>query len=430
MQRLLNIFKWLYPGMRVKRWLVLMAPGVLLMVAGLFFALGPWISESMVGLAILVLTHHGLRSRRRISGRGCCAGGGRLRPGALRDTADRAIHQRRAGAGPHGGHQRTRVPPALPAHGQRIVVIGGGTGLSTMLRGLKRHSSNLAAIVTVSDDGGSSGRLVREYNVLPPGDIRNCLVALADNEDLMTDLFQYRFGGEGDVSGHTFGNLLLLAMTGVTGNFDEAIRKASRVLAIRGRVLPSTLERVTLTAEMADGKVVHGETAISAEGTHSPICQVSLDPPNPEALPEAVQAILEADAVIIGPGSVYTSIAPNLLVPGLRDALRSTKAVRIYVCNVMTQPGETDGFSASDHVRAIVRHGGSGLFDTVLVNTAMPGEESLRRYAAQRAHVVRPDSDCLLKMGYRPMAANFLNESNLVRHDPQKLADAIMEIIS
>src|SRR5215212_3530685 len=238
--------------------------------------------------------------------------------------------------------------------GPKIVTIGGGTGLSTMLRGLKRYSANITAIVTVADDGGSSGRLRRDLGVLPPGDFRNCIVALAEAEPLMDQLFQYRFREGSDLEGHSFGNLFIVAMSGITGNFEEAIREASRVLAVRGQILPSTLANVTLFAELSDEALVEGESKIS-EAT-IPIKRVYLQPERPAAYPEAVRAILEADLVVIGPGSLYTSILPNLLVDGIAKALMATDAFTVYVCNVATQPGETDGFRMGDHVKTLLSH--------------------------------------------------------------------------
>lgn len=426
----LSTLRWLYPGMRLKRWLTLMAIGTvvesvgLYLVFGLYFAryrgdleewLGrqtgagpavvtPWLGIALVSLG-LVLVLLAVRS-------------------IVRGVSEVLSPHRKEGLGEIVFRQRQLE------QGQRIAVIGGGTGLSTMLRGLKVYSSNLAAIVTVTDDGGSSGRLMREHKVLPPGDIRNCLVALADNEGLMSDLFQYRFDdADADLGGHSFGNLLLLAMTNLTGSFDEAVRESSRVLAIRGRVLPATLARVGLTATMSDGRVVNGETNIVEAGKASPIKTLALDPCYVPALPEAVEAIAGAEAVIVGPGSVYTSIIPNLLVSELCESLRQAKGVRAYVCNVMTQPGETTGFTASDHVRVIEEHAGKGLFDFVLVNTAMPSDEARRRYAEQGAEVVEPDIERIKEMGYRPVAADFLDETNLVRHHPGKLAAAIMELV-
>jgi len=430
MKRLLSMFKWLYPGMRVKRWLGTLFAGAFLMAVGLFLIIGLNVAGYMDSAAhwLYRRTGHDLYAVSVALGLAMLALGFVVVLYAVqrivRSVTDVVAPDRTEGISDIVYRKRSL------AHGQRIVVIGGGTGLSTMLRGLKHASSNLTAIVTVTDDGGSSGRLMREYNVLPPGDIRNCIVALADNEGLMADLFQYRFeDGEHPLAGHSFGNLLLLAMCSVTGSFDEAIRETSRVLAVRGRVLPSTLDRVSLRAEMADGSLLLGESAIAEAGRRSPIHRVALDPPDVAPLKEALDAIRQADAVIIGPGSVYTSLVPNLLVPGLADAVRHTKAIRIYVCNVMTQPGESDGFAASDHVRALEEHAGKGVFRIVLANTAMPSEEARRRYAEQGAMVVRPDIECIEHMGYRALAADFLNETNLVRHDPDKLAQAILEII-
>src|SRR5215212_9183090 len=251
--------------------------------------------------------------------------------------------------------------------GPKIVTIGGGTGLSTMLRGLKRYSANITAIVTVADDGGSSGRLRRELGVLPPGDFRNCIVALAESEPLMDRLFQYRFGHGSDLDGHSFGNLFIVAMSGITGNFEEAIRESCRVLAVRGQIMPSTLENVTLCAELEGETHVLGESNISA--AKLPIERVYLQPERPAAFPDAVRAILDADIVIVGPGSLYTSILPNLLVDGIAKALASTQALRLYVCNVATQPGETDEFRASDHVQALLKHLRGTPLDVVLANS-------------------------------------------------------------
>ncbi len=311
--------------------------------------------------------------------------------------------------------------------GAKIVALGGGTGLSTLLRGLKHYTSNITAVVTVSDDGGSSGRLQRELGVLPPGDIRNCLVALADSERLITELFQYRFSeGEG-LAGHSFGNLLLAALTAVTGGFDTAIRESSRVLAIRGRVLPSTLSAARLCAELEDGTIVEGETNISQSAKR--ISRVFLDPHRCEPLHEVVEAIREADAIILGPGSLYTSIMPNLLVDGIAQEIARSKAARIYVCNVMTQPGETHGYSASDHVQAINAMIGERLFDYVIVNDAPP-QRLRERYAAEGQEPVEPTVDALRALGLTPIVASVISEEQAVRHDSQRLATTIMSLLS
>ena len=414
--------RWFYPGMRVKRWISLMTLGIALFMLGAYRiytldlagAAMDWLENGVDPFRVFLPLYAMLLGGLALFALGV---GFLVRSIAEVLTPDREenlgeiVYRKRALA--QGGH---------------IVTIGGGTGLGTMLRGLKKGTSNLTAIVTVTDDGGSSGRLQREYAVLPPGDIRNCLVALADNEGLMTELLQHRFEGtDPGLAGHSFGNLFLLAMTSVTGNFDEAIRATSRVLAIRGKVLPSTLDQVSLVATMADGAEIQGETDIVRAGTTQRIAQLRLLPPDPEALQEAADAILHAETVIIGPGSVFTSLIPNLLVPGIRDALKKTRAQRVYVCNVMTQPGETGGFNAADHVRAIEENAGKGLFDYVLVNTAMPGDETRTRYTAQGADVVQPEMDVLREMGYRVLQADLLNETNLVRHDPDKLARVILE---
>lgn len=428
--RVISLFKWLYPGMRVKRWLGVMALGIFLMAVGAYLTIGLNIVDYLNDAARWVF----LKTGADLSTFSTTLGLGLMFVGvaAVLYSVFRIVWSISDVLAPNRTEGLSEIVyrQRYLSHGQRIVVIGGGTGLSTMLRGLKRFTSNLTAIVTVADDGGSSGRLMREYNVLPPGDIRNCLVALADNEGLMADLFQYRFEGKGEgLAGHSFGNLLLLAMGAVTGSFDDAIRETSRVLAIRGRVLPATLEQVGLVATLADGSTARGESVIGQNAAGNPIDRISLDPPTVKPLDEALEAIAEADAIIIGPGSVYTSIIPNLLVPGVVEALRKTSARKIYVCNVMTQPGETDGFSAGDHVRAIEKHVGKCVFEIALVNNGLPSDEARDRYGAQNAHVVTPDADALEIMGYHAMAADFLNETNLVRHDPEKLAAAIMDLL-
>jgi len=301
-----------------------------------------------------------------------------------------------------------------------------------MLRGLKRYTSNITAIVTVADDGGSSGKLQKQLNILPPGDIRNCLVALADAEATMTDLFQYRFRGTGTGEGlrdHAFGNLFIAALSEISnGDFLQALQQASRVLNIRGRVLPSTLERVCLTGEMEDGSVVTGETSIAHSDMR--IRRISITPADAPPLPEVLEAIRTADVIVIGPGSVYTSIIPNLLVHGLPEALHRSKAKKVYICNVMTQPGETAGFSASDHVKAIDGHVARPVFDYILVNTGVPSLDLLNKYRQFGASLVEPDADRIRHMGYRPITGNFISQTDVVRHDPESLAEAIIRLIA
>ena len=315
------------------------------------------------------------------------------------------------------------------AQGPRVVAIGGGTGLSTLLRGLKHSTSNITAVVTVTDDGGSSGQLVRDKGMIPPGDIRNCLVALADAEKSMTDLFQHRFAKEsGTLSGHSMGNLLIAALVDqAKGDFERAIEIASDVLAIRGRVVPSTLQHVGLCAEMVDGDRVCGETAIVERPGR--IRRIALDPPDARPTRDALDAIARADLVVIGPGSVYTSVVPNLIVLEVAEALRATKAPKVYVCNVMTQPGETDDFSASEHVAALLDHVGPGVIDFAMVNTAVPSHESRQKYAEAGQTFVDPDVDRVRAMGVRALAGDYVSETDVVRHDPMKVAGRLMSLV-
>jgi uncharacterized cofD-like protein len=315
------------------------------------------------------------------------------------------------------------------AAGPRIVAIGGGTGLSTLLRGFKQYSSNITAIVTVTDDGGSSGRLAKEMGILPPGDIRNCLVALADAERGMTDLFQHRFAaGSGSLSGHSVGNLLLASFLERSGgDFDEALEKASEVLAIRGRVVPSTKEQVQLRALLEDGRELCGETRIVESGMR--VRRVFLDPGSPAAHPAAIEAIREADVVCIGPGSVYTSIIPNLLVRGIAEALEECEAPRVYICNVMTQKGESDAFTAAEHLVAVQANVTGRVCDYVVVNVGMPSPEAVERYRGSGQDVVVPDVDRLRSMGYRVIGGDFMSETDYVRHDAIRVASKVVELV-
>jgi uncharacterized cofD-like protein len=310
--------------------------------------------------------------------------------------------------------------------GPRIVAVGGGTGLSTLLRGIKNHSGNVTALVTVADDGGSSGRLRAEYQVLPPGDFRQCLTALADVEPLMTDLFQYRFK-EGSLSGHSFGNLFIMAMSDITGDFEHALRESGRVLAVRGQIVPTTLETVTLCA-IAGEEVLVGESKVPTG--KEPIQRVFLVPEHPRLNPEAQLAIMNAEMVVIGPGSLYTSLLPNLLVDGMIEAMRSTPAIKVYVCNVATQPGETTGYAVHDHVETLERYVGSGLFDYVVANSNLTLPLSP---AAQEADVHRVAFD-RSRVGHNGNATKYVlgdlvSPKITTHHDPDKLAQLLMKRI-
>jgi uncharacterized cofD-like protein len=306
-------------------------------------------------------------------------------------------------------------------------VIGGGTGLSMLLHGLKAYTSNITAVVTVADDGGSSGRLRKDFDVLPPGDIRNCLVALADAEPLMGKLFQFRFDEGTELAGHSFGNLFITAMSKVTGDFDAAIKESSKVLAIRGRVVPSTLDKVSLLAEHQDGSQTAGESQIPK--AVSPVKRIKLQPANCRPTAEAMEAIKKADAVVLGPGSLYTSIMPNLLIGRVYQEIVASKAVKVYVCNVMTQKGETDDMKASDHLKAIIEHTAPGIVDYCIINTAKIPADMVERYKTEEAHPVVPDSDNIRKMKAKVIEAHIINTKGYVRHDSAKLAKIIIDLV-
>ncbi len=306
----------------------------------------------------------------------------------------------------------------------RIAALGGGTGLAALLRGLKRAPVDLTAIVTVADDGGSSGRLRRELGVLPPGDIRNCLVALADDESLMGTLFQHRFD-DGDLSGHPFGNLFLAALAEVTGNFDLAVQECSRVLRIRGRVVPSTLAQIRLWAEREDGETICGETRIA--GGVGACRRVWLEP-EPAAHPPAVEAIAEADLVLLGPGSLFTSVLPHLAVPDLARAVADARGIRAYVCNVMTQPGETDGFDAVAHAERVLDALPGGV-DAVIVHDGPIDPAAVAAYAAGGQEPVDPATEALSAMGLRVVAADVAEAGAAVRHEPEALARVLLDLV-
>jgi uncharacterized cofD-like protein len=310
-------------------------------------------------------------------------------------------------------------------HGLKIVVMGGGTGLSSLLRGIKHHTSNIAAVVTVSDDGGSSGRIRKEMGLLPPGDIRNCLVALAEDESLLSELFTYRFS-EGTLDGHNFGNLFLAALTNMAGDFDKAVKLSGRILAIQGKVLPATLSSTVLCAEYENGDLVEGESEIPRH--RGRIKRVFLKPGDVEPPPEVIHHIEQADAVILGPGSLFTSVIPNLLVKSISHTLSQSAAVKVYVCNVMTQPGETDGYTASDHVRAITEHAGSNIVDFVVVNDSLP-QKLLEKYSREGSFPVPTDIDEVEGAGAKAITAHVMAETDLVRHDSKKLAETVIGIV-
>ena len=414
-----SIPKWLYPGIGIKRWILLLMAGLTSICLGFAYLLVNLYRVQPLPPIFYYIT---LQFIPRLARAALFCGLGLaavviallqlsksllapfLRPG--QDVMD-AVYRH---------HQRKRGP--------KVVAIGGGHGLATLLRGLKEHTAHITAIVTVADDGGSSGRLRRELGVLPPGDFRNCIAALADAEPLTTQLFQYRFGEGGGLEGHSFGNLFIAAMAGVTGSFERAILESSRVLAVQGRILPSTLDNVTLCADLrgeeeAALSYVEGESQIPAAGL--PIERVFLRPERVRAYPEALRAILEADLIVAGPGSLFTSILPNLLVEDIVKAIRASRALKVYICNVATQPGETDGFSLGDHVEALERHVGPGLFPYVLANDNFD-VETPPDWGSELVSLEQDSGG-----NYQVIAADLIDVKKPWRHDPHKLAKALMD---
>ena len=319
----------------------------------------------------------------------------------------------------------------------KVVAIGGGTGLSTLLRGLKLHVaepgrparlkpyiSRPAAIVTVTDEGGSSGKLRREFGILPPGDIRNCLVALADDEQLFTRLFNYRFSDGRGLAGHSFGNLFLAALTALTHDFAKAVRVSSEVLAVRGEIFPSTLSDVRLEARLRDGRVVFGESRINK--TRVPVQRLRIVPARCQPLPEALAAIKAADLITIGPGSLYTSLIPNLLVHGIPKAIAESPAIKVFVCNLMTQANESLGLSAADHIRALNRHAQGQIFDYALINHTGASDELKAKYALQGASQIVNDLEEIKKLGVRPVLGDYLEEAAVARHATDRVAQDLM----
>jgi uncharacterized cofD-like protein len=418
--------KWLAPGLSVKRWLLMSAVGVVLTVLGfaILIRLTPvFYVIQLIQLLLQVVTQYvpGYMRGLLVIGLGLLLvwwGQSRtlgsitevLMPEGNDELVDRLLTHRRL-------HR-----------GAKIVAVGGGTGLSTLLRGLKEYSANITAVVTVADDGGSSGRLRREMGGLPPGDIRNCLAALADQEKLITELFQYRFRTGDGLAGHSFGNLFLSAMSEITNGWEEAIATSSQVLAIRGQVLPATLSDVRLWAEFEDGQRIEGESQISAAGGR--IVKIGCTPSRPPALPSVLKAIAEADFIILGPGSLYTSVIPNLLVPDIIMAIARRKDIpRIYVCNIMSQPGETTGYRVSDHIKAIDAAAGRRLFDAVLVQKQPPSAAAQHHYSYENSHPVKTDRDELMRLGCRVILANVMEEdpkTHLVRHSSERLARVLV----
>ncbi len=410
--------EWLVPGLGIKRWFLFAFAGGVLLVYSVLFAVGVlWSPQLQGGLGM------GWLEKRRAAALVLAVDGMAVGLLALGVGAQRLwLFQRTT---PETASE-IRTAARL-ARGPRVVAVGGGNGLAALLRGLKTQTSNLTAVVTMADDGGSSGRLRREMGMPPPGDLRNCLVALADDESMMSRLFQYRFPEEGGLQGHSFGNLFMAALSEVTGDFELAVQESTHVLKVRGRVLPSTLEDVTLHAQLEDGGEVSGESTITA-AERLPR-RVWLTPEAPRAMPQALSALAGADLVVLGPGSLYTSVTPNLLVPEVHAAIRDTRAWVVYVCNVMTEPGETDGYTAADHLEVLHRHGLTGLVDAVLVNEAPVSDAVAAIYERYGARPVVVDEARLRSLGVKVVRAAVTTESGVVRHDSERLAGALLRLV-
>ncbi|MCD6583571.1 MAG: YvcK family protein [Candidatus Omnitrophica bacterium] len=403
--KVLKFLKWFYPGLKVKRWIVLLSSGVFLLAISIArFLLDTLlmlkILDTLLFILGLILFTLGIRYLIRSFFEVI---------GPNKELIDIIYEKRYLSRGP------------------RVVTIGGGTGLSTILEGLKEHTSNITAIVAVADEGGSSGRLREEFGILPPGDIRNCLVSLAEAPQLMRDLFQYRFEEGKGIKGHSFGNLFITALTEVTGSFEEAIEESSKVLAIKGKVIPSSLDRVRLKAQYLDGSIKEGEDKIPKEG--KPIKRVWIIPEYAKPNPQAIEAIREAEVIILGPGSLFTSILPNLLIEEITKAICSRKDIlRLYICNVMTQHGETDGLTAYDHWEKLIMHTHPNIVNCCLVNCGRLPSHLLFRYSQEKSFPVIPDTYKLREKGILVFEKDVVSRENYLRHDPYKTAREIMGI--
>jgi uncharacterized cofD-like protein len=409
-----NWLRWLTPGLEIKRWLLLLMVAELVVVLGFAYFLKAFYETATLPSQFYYITLQFMPHWARAIIFGTLGLGlllfsyvkltqsvlGPFLPGNSTSSIVDVIHAFR-----------------LKGRGPRIVAIGGGTGLSSLLRGLKTYTSNLSVIVTVADDGGSSGRLRDEYRILPPGDFRQCLIALADAEPLMKQLFDHRFK-EGSLDGHSFGNLFIMAMADVTGNFEHALRESGKVLAVKGTIVPSTLQDVTLVASI-NGRSVEGESRIPQQ--NAPITQVFLKPDGAQVNPEAAQAILNAELVVIGPGSLYTSILPNLLVEGMVEAIKASPALKVLICNLASQKGETEGYCVDDYLRVIREHVGSNIFDFVLVNS-----NHAHMPTGGQSQVIFKSEDATKHPEVRFIPADVVNIRVPSHHDPDKLARAIM----
>lgn len=425
----MRFFKWLHPGLHIKRWLFIFGLGMMATSFGLVLTFNyQWLGQieewmfrvlyeitghynytvlATIGILVILVgiivmgwaTRRLIRTMLEV-----------VMPNESGNISDLILSNMKLSKGP------------------KVVVIGGGHGLSVMLRGLKTKTYNLTAVVTVADDGGSTGRIRQDLDIIAPGDLRNCLVALADKEGLMEKLFAHRFGGSGNLTGHSFGNLFIAALIEVLGDVEEAMDATSKVLKVRGKVIPSSADKIMLNAEMTDGRVIQGESRIP--DAHGRIKRVFTTPEHPKAIQSAVDAIHKADTIVLGPGSLYTSIMPNLCIPDIAAAIRSSKAKKIYICNVMTQPGETDGYTVADHVKALNRHAGGNIIDFVIANNGNVEPAILQHYGAAGSHPVIIDKKAVSQTGAILILSDLVNKETGATHDTKKLANVLFDLIN
>lgn len=409
---------WLLPGLYIKRWLGLLVTGVVSVLVGIALIL----NLQPITFTIDLVEEVAPMIPSWASGSFMILLGSLLLMFGFRKATDTLFDAMGTGSDPNlleALYRRNKLD-----HGPHLVAIGGGTGLSTLLLGIKHYTNNITAIVTVADDGGSSGRLRQEFGIIPPGDIRNCIAALADEEQLITELFQYRFKTGHGLEGHSFGNLFLSVLCSITGNMVQAVKESSKVLNIRGRVLPASLDNLCLVAQLENGLEIRGESAIP--DAKSRIVRLRCEPEQPEPLPEVIEAIQKADLIVLGPGSLYTSVLPNLLIPAVAEALHNSRVPRIYVCNVMTQPGETDDFTVADHLQVLFDHcPGKQLVDMVVVNNWIP-ERLVERYKEYGSVPVMIDRDRIEALGVQVIERVLVDEGQSIRHNPKRLSRSII----
>lgn len=427
-----HFMQWLRPGLSIKRWMLLFSIGILVLVFGATLILNYQIFgilEEKMLLFAFQMTGSYSYTFLAICGTILVILGLWIMVTAVRKLMKRFVEL----LAPDQKEVSKQLLSKMElSRGPKVVAIGGGHGLSMLLRGLKNKTSNITAIVTVADDGGSSGRLREEMGIIAPGDLRNCLVALAAKETVLEEIFQYRFGGEGELAGHSLGNLFLAALIKQFGSVQNALEAASKVLNIRGQVMPATSQTVRLKARMSDGEIVEGESEISAypekKGRDIRIVHMSTIPKAPMAVGDALKALRDADLITLGPGSLYTSVLPNLLVPEILQTIRESGAPVIYICNVMTQPGETSGYTVGDHLKALVDHIGGGVVDFVLANTGTPAADVLKKYEKAHAYPVSIDRKKVESLGASLIEADLLGPAREAVQDTNVLAEELMQI--